>query len=134
MSKYTAVFVALLLNSCGLAISENAGPTNAEDTFREFQLAVNVLDFTTAQKFATDKCKRQLQLLGVYLKMSSEEELLLKKKELFAAIKTIECQGDSTNRSCSLCCTEMGEKKIANLVLIKGKWLVDAHFGMTDHK
>jgi hypothetical protein len=132
MYKILAVLPLLLLISCGLYSNEKDGPVKAESAFREFQLAINVLDIDTAQKLATENCKKQLQLLGVYMKMSSNEEIEAKKKELFAEIKTIECLGDSNKKTCSLCCTLSGEEKKVILVQQNGKWLVDAHFGMAD--
>ena len=134
MQNILYVFAALLLISCVTGSNDKASPKNAEDAYREFQLAINVLDIKTAQKLATDNCKRQLQLLGVYTKMSSKEEIETKKKELFAEIKTIECLGDSTKKECSLCCTDSGQEKKAILVQQNGKWLVDTHFGMADNK
>ena len=133
MQNILSVFAALLLISCLTGSNDKASPKNAEDAYREFQLAINVLDIKTAQKLSTDNCKRQLQLLGVYTKMSSKEEIETKKKELFAEIKTIECLGDSNKKECSLCCTDSGQEKKAILVQQNGKWLVDAHFGMADN-
>jgi hypothetical protein len=130
-SKMRAVFTFLsflLFFSCEAPES----PKNAEETLRSFQLAVNVLDVSKAQNLATAQCKTQLQLLGVFMKMSSDEEIAAKKKELFTEIKSIKCSGDAPKLTCIICCTTEGKEKTANLIQQNGKWLVDMHFGMSD--
>jgi hypothetical protein len=130
-SKMRAVFFLLsilLFVSCEAPES----PKNAEETLRSFQLAVNVLDIKTAQILASGQTSRQLHLLGVYMKMSSDEEIAAKKKELFTEIKTIKCSGDAPKLTCTICCSTDGKEKTAILIQQNGKWLVDMHFGMSD--
>jgi len=116
----------LFLFSC----EEPPGPKNAEETLRSFLLAVNVLDISEAQKLATENTDKQLQLLGVYMKMSSDEEVAAKKKELFTEIKTVKCSGNATKMNCTICCGTDGKEKTATLIQQNGNWFVDMHFGM----
>jgi hypothetical protein len=128
MHTLTLFLLVCLLCSC----QETVRPKNAEETFKAFQLAVNVMDIGYAQQLATESTKQQLQLLAVDMKMSSDKEIAAKKKKLFAEIKTLKCKGEAPNVNCSLCCDIDGKEKTAKLVQLDGNWFVEMDFEMAD--
>ncbi len=99
---------------------------------KAFYTAINNLDITTAHALGTDSTKRQLHLLGVFLNMSSDEEISNKKKELSLSLDTINCTETNGKVMCTLCCREDNSSVKAELIKIKGKWFVHQHFGMMD--
>lgn len=79
--RLTLLFFCLhLLVSCSqntLASSEQKSP---EDALRAYYMAMNELNLEKAALLATPETVRQLQLLGVYLNMSSQDEIEVKKR------------------------------------------------------
>jgi hypothetical protein len=103
-----------------------------EDAVKAFYEALYKLDLETASALGTDLTKRQLHLFGVLLKMSSAEDMEVKKKEVQVQLKNLSCSYKEGKMICTICCGADGKEKGVEMMLQKGKWFVHKHFGMED--
>jgi hypothetical protein len=131
--RLTLLFFCLhLLVSCSQNTLASSVQKSPEDALRAYYMAINELNLEKAALLATPETVRQLQLLGVYLNMSSQEEIEVKKKELIFNVKTLSCTQQGPKALCKVCCSEGSAEIEIELILENDKWFVSQHLGMTD--